>query len=243
MTAEVFYEYVVNIFYKWLLDNNIELPIILLLDGHSSHITYHLSKFCNEHKIILVALYPNATHILQPLDVAVFKPVKQNWARAVHDWRKSRNNTQLTKYNFAPILKKVMDESLKKETIENGFRKCGLIPWNPDAIDFTKTDIMHSEAIESRPRPERKSHPTADPYDEKFLNNLESLISADTLALFKQTYDKFTPVWMGKPSSQDVYVVWKKVKDVLIRTISKPNTCQNINMAPRPVTEDWVIMH
>jgi hypothetical protein len=44
--------------------------------GHRSHLTFNVSKFCAENGIILFALYPNTTHILQPADVALFKPRK-----------------------------------------------------------------------------------------------------------------------------------------------------------------------
>lgn len=45
MNGEIFYEYVANIFNKWILENKIKLPVVMFLDGHSSHLTYHLSKF------------------------------------------------------------------------------------------------------------------------------------------------------------------------------------------------------
>lgn len=87
MTAESFYEYVTNHFYPWLLKNDIEFPVILYVDGHSSHLTLPLCNFCRDKKIELIALYPNATHILQPLDVSVFHPLKVAWKSAVDKWR------------------------------------------------------------------------------------------------------------------------------------------------------------
>lgn len=70
MTGESLYEYIANVFFPWIQENLIELPIILYVDGHVSHLTMALSDFCVQHKIELIALYPNATHILQPLNVA-----------------------------------------------------------------------------------------------------------------------------------------------------------------------------
>lgn len=79
MTGQSFYEFVANIFHPWIIANNIRLPVVLFVDGHSSHLTLELSNFCVENKIELIALYPNATHILQPMDVAVFHPLKNGW--------------------------------------------------------------------------------------------------------------------------------------------------------------------
>ena len=65
----------IHFFYK----ENIPLPGIVFLDGHASHFSIELSEFCSKNGIIFVALFPNATHILQPLDVAVLGPMKAKW--------------------------------------------------------------------------------------------------------------------------------------------------------------------
>lgn len=77
MTGEAFYEYIANVFHKWLLRNNVPLPVILFVGGHSSHLSYHLSTFAAANGIEVIALNPNATHILQPLDVSVFGSLKK----------------------------------------------------------------------------------------------------------------------------------------------------------------------
>ncbi|KAL5460017.1 hypothetical protein EMCRGX_G033427 [Ephydatia muelleri] len=45
-------------------------------DGHKSHLSLEVAEFCTSKGILLVALYPNSTHLLQPLDVSVFKSLK-----------------------------------------------------------------------------------------------------------------------------------------------------------------------
>ncbi|XP_043494009.1 uncharacterized protein LOC122518920 isoform X3 [Polistes fuscatus] len=39
MNGENFFEYIANIFYPWLIDNKIKFPVVLYIDGHSSHLT------------------------------------------------------------------------------------------------------------------------------------------------------------------------------------------------------------
>lgn len=72
ITGETFFEYLANVFHPWLITTKVQLPVILFLDGYVSHLTLHLSMFCRENGIHIVAFYPNSTHIQQPLDVAIW---------------------------------------------------------------------------------------------------------------------------------------------------------------------------
>lgn len=138
MTAESFFEYISNVFYPWLIEENVTLPVILYVDGHPSHLSMAVSDFCNEKGIILVALFPNSTHILQPLDVAFFHPMKNEWSKAVQNWRIGNNCEQFKRENFAPVLKNVLDSVNSKKILESVFKTCGLYPFNPDAINYEK---------------------------------------------------------------------------------------------------------
>lgn len=138
MKAEVFYEYIANVFHPFLIENNIQFPVIFFIDGHKSHFTYQLSNLCSQLNIILIALYPNATRILQPADVAAFKPLKSGCKRGLFEWRNQNPNCAVTKKDFAPILDKVIKNTVKSEVWIIGFRACGLYPWNVNQIDFKK---------------------------------------------------------------------------------------------------------
>lgn len=138
MTSEVFHYYIEHVFYADLVEKSVEFPIILYVDGHKTHLTYPLSILCDKLKIILICLYPNSTRILQPADVAVFKPIKCGWQKAILNWRRKNLDKKITRVDFAPILKTVVDTCLKADMIINGFRTCGLCPFNPSAIDFSK---------------------------------------------------------------------------------------------------------
>lgn len=94
MTSATFYEYITNIFFEWLKQQNIERTFILFIDGHWSHITYYTSKFCEENGSILVALYANATYPMQPMDISVFRTLKAGFMEAVHEWRNDILKTQ-----------------------------------------------------------------------------------------------------------------------------------------------------
>lgn len=105
MTSETFYEYITNCFYPWIVKNEIVLPIVLFVDGHASHVTYHLSQFCKDNQIILIALHPNATHLIQPMDLSVFRSLKVHWYDAAQSYRQQNQGVGVTRDKFAKVLK------------------------------------------------------------------------------------------------------------------------------------------
>jgi len=52
-----------------------------------SHVTMQISNLCTKLWIILICLYSNSTRILQPADIAAFKPSKHLWRKSVLEWR------------------------------------------------------------------------------------------------------------------------------------------------------------
>lgn len=105
----------------------------------------------------------------------------------------------LTKFNFAPLLKKVLDQTMKKATIVNGFRACGLFPYNPDTVDYTKKEITRKHCETTQNLDSICSRP-----NHCCLGFFVSFINKNTLEQFKETYIKFTPVWQGDQAAQDL---------------------------------------
>lgn len=140
MKSDIFFDYIVKGLNKWVEDQGVQKPILVFVDGHKSHLTMRLSQYCNENGIILYALPPNATHLIQPADVSVFKPLKSEWKNTVHEWATQPQNVNnvLTKATFCPLLEKVLGKENLPVIIRNGFRKCGLYPYNPNALDYSK---------------------------------------------------------------------------------------------------------
>lgn len=137
MTRECFLQYVKKVLHPQIVRAKIPLPVIYFIDGHSSHTPWETADECKQLGIILVCLYANSTRILQPLDVAVFKPLKQSWLRAVDDWKMENPNNHLKTENFAPMLQRSM-LALDNSIIKSGFKACGLYPFDANAVDYTK---------------------------------------------------------------------------------------------------------
>lgn len=137
MTSESFYEYITTVFYPWLLQEKTDFPVTIYLNNHSSHITIPLVKFCREKQIEIIGLYPNSTHILQPLDIAFFHPFKEMWKKIVAKWKIQNNTVRLRKEDSPVVLKMTLDNMKEeKNIIESGFKGSGLVPFDFNAVDY-----------------------------------------------------------------------------------------------------------
>lgn len=83
METPLFYDWFKVVFVEYV--KQLDGPKLLILDGHSSHITLDIVRLAKENNIEIVCLPPHSTHILQPLDVAVFKPMKTEWRKIVEE--------------------------------------------------------------------------------------------------------------------------------------------------------------
>lgn len=137
MTSETFYEYITNVLHPWLKNNKVQMPVVLYLDGHSSHLSLPVIEFCKDVGIILIALLPNSTHTLQPLDVGLFKSLKQSWKECVRTWKMKNDSRKLDREDFATVLKICLEKFNSQSLAENAFRKCGLHPFNADNVDYS----------------------------------------------------------------------------------------------------------
>ena len=133
--SELFLSWLKKIFLKYAVPQR---PILLLTDGHKSHLTLEVVDTCRENDIILFCLPPHTTHALQPLDVAVFKSLKDNFSKAVRALSFSKKNFVVTKREFSKVLKSPFEKSFSIPNIKSGFAKCGICPFDPDAISKEK---------------------------------------------------------------------------------------------------------
>ena len=72
MDSEVFAEWF-DIVIKMVKDR----PLLLLFDGHMTHITLPVIEKAMKERVIIVKFPPHVTDILQPLDVTCFGPLKR----------------------------------------------------------------------------------------------------------------------------------------------------------------------
>ena len=58
-------------------------PILLIIDGAKCHISLPISELCDENNIIPYTLLPNATHLIQPLNLLLMGSIKTNYRECI----------------------------------------------------------------------------------------------------------------------------------------------------------------
>ncbi len=58
---------------------------LLILDGHDSHTTDDFMWNCFNNNVYLVFLPAHTSHVLQPLDLSVFSPLKQAYRKYLNN--------------------------------------------------------------------------------------------------------------------------------------------------------------
>jgi hypothetical protein len=110
------------------------------LDGHESHNSLEFKELCKENNIITLCMPPHASHLLQPLDVGCFAPLKKAYGRQIEDLARNHIN-HITKLEFLPAFKAALDNSFTKSNICASFQGAGLVPLDPEAV-LSKLDVM-----------------------------------------------------------------------------------------------------
>ena len=106
---------------------------LLILDGHSSHATASFDHFCTERRIIPLYMPPHSLHLLQPLDISCFAPLKHYYGQKVREMA-SNGIRAIDKKEFTSIYSSIHGRAFSKANILSGFAAAGLIPFKPERV-------------------------------------------------------------------------------------------------------------
>ena len=82
--------------------------ILLLMDGHRSHLSTRIVIYAMDNDIHLEYLLPHTTTILQPLDVVTLSKIKTSWRNLLSEHFKQNNSVPLTKGRFALLVSSIV---------------------------------------------------------------------------------------------------------------------------------------
>jgi hypothetical protein len=122
---------------------------LLIIDGHSSHVTARFIAYCITSKIDLFLLPPHSSHKTQPLDLSIFGPLKTALNLEVD--RIFRHSTmRLPRIEWTSAYIKARARCLRPSSIESGFRKAGIYPFYPEVLLSTLTPPPRTHSPENQ---------------------------------------------------------------------------------------------
>lgn len=141
MTSEVFKKYMEH-FIKYS-GARAGSPTLLLLDNHASHLSIDVIDMAIANDITMLTFLPHCTHRMQPLDIAVFGPLKTMYSKQHDDWKRANMNVTFDLHHVPLILDKCLDIAVTPKNIKAGFKASGIFPF--DANAFTEVDFVAAE--------------------------------------------------------------------------------------------------
>ena len=139
MHNEAFENWFVCSFIPFVEDK--EKAVFLFFDGHGSHLTYKTAGSAMDEQIVLICIPPHTSHALQPLDVSVFKPLKDQWRSILLQWFMQSRMKTAEKAVFPKFLSQSWSKLSPKNAV-SGFRATGLWPLNKAAVPEGKLWIL-----------------------------------------------------------------------------------------------------
>lgn len=103
---------------------------LLVVDGHGSHCTTEFLWECYQNNIFILFLPAHSSHVLQPLDVAVFGPVKKYHTAHLGRHPTIADSSPLGKRIFLECYLEARELGITKANVIAGWRAAGLWPIN-----------------------------------------------------------------------------------------------------------------
>ena len=76
----------------------------------------------------------HTSHFLQPLDLAVYGPLKTTWKAISKDYKVATHASNLTKEAFSSIVGRLWEKRFQSLHLKAGFHACGLFPFYANAV-------------------------------------------------------------------------------------------------------------
>jgi len=110
----------------------VQLEYIALL-SMATRVISQLNSNSQENNIITLCMPPYSSHLLQPLDVSCFGPLKKAYGRQVENLVRSYIN-HITKLELLPAFKAAFEAAITEQNIRAGFQGSGLVPFSPNNV-------------------------------------------------------------------------------------------------------------
>lgn len=135
-----------------------EVPALLIVDNHKTHVSLEAIKFCRDNNIIMVGFPPHTSHRLQPLDVSFFGPLKSYYSQACDNFMVTHPGQPITDKKVGEILSNAYFKAATVGNAVNGFKESGIEPYNP--MVFSEHDFAAAITTDRDVIPNDLDNPT-----------------------------------------------------------------------------------
>ena len=125
-------------------------PLLLILDGASSYINEESLQYAKANEINILLLPSHTTHLLQVVDVAVFRPFKRYQRQECERIRIAKRRScapadmGVKRSDLLPAALAAWTHVAKPENVIAGFRTAGICPFNP--LAYLKSTAKHNKS-------------------------------------------------------------------------------------------------
>ncbi|KAJ4428607.1 hypothetical protein ANN_24651 [Periplaneta americana] len=120
-------------------------PVLLLLDSHASHVGIDVIDFARENDIHLMTYPSHCSHIIQPMDLSVYKSLNNAWANELDRYKRNNPVGAPIRFDFGKLFSVPYAIAFSAEKIRNGFRKAGIYPMNRNAVQPEPSHLTAGE--------------------------------------------------------------------------------------------------
>lgn len=123
-------------------------PLLLTCDGYGAHCyDFNVLREAEQERIIITAFPSHTSSLLQPLDVAVFGPLKQAWKRTASVWFRENPGKVITRTSFPWMSRQAWKEGITVDTVKSGFKATGIWPFDVNFVSKVELKLRVSTAL------------------------------------------------------------------------------------------------
>jgi hypothetical protein len=123
-TDQITLRWLEKCFIPYTTERTIGSHRLLILDGHGSHLTPKFNKVCRDNKIICICMPAHSSHLLQPLDVGCFGPLKRAYGGLV-EAKMRLGFHYIDKHDFSKAYLEARSKFLQRRTSRVAFVQLG----------------------------------------------------------------------------------------------------------------------
>ncbi|XP_053380492.1 uncharacterized protein LOC128548900 [Mercenaria mercenaria] len=158
--SEIFMDYLTNHFIKYVQGRDEEKTILVLYDGHRSHISLPLIDWAKQHRIQLFVLPAHTSHVLQTLDLGCFGPFERMYNAECHKYMRMNSLAGIDRHCICQLACKTYLKALSPENLQSSFRKAGIFPFEPAVVDksqFVPAKVLNTTETHTREQTDNTS--------------------------------------------------------------------------------------